>query len=154
MAPHPVAPDLIPHFPQFHSIGFGMSVSCAHGTVFRCCWTVTVFDPRCRPRCVRTATLNIHGDRRLGSNCTRELNELISPEVAGLLFVLRRKIYPRRAFVARTNSPHPPIILRNVATGPTDECWAKCFDFLKDVATNTVNSVARKQRELVYPNSS
>ena len=113
--------------------------------------SIAVFNPRGRFVSSGPTTFYVHGERRLGSNPPRKLDEFICSKVARLQFIPPSGIYPNRPLVAGTDAPSPVIVLRNIAAGPTNKCRVQQADLLFDIAANSVFSVTWHQRDLIEP---
>src|SRR6185503_7355032 len=121
MAAYPVAPDLVSNFPKFDAKWSRVTIGCTHRTVFRGCWSIAVFNPRCGFIRGRAASLDVDSNRSLSSKLAGEHDKLICTKVARLRFVLPREIGPRDTLVTRSDSPEPAIILGHVTTRPANK---------------------------------
>src|SRR5689334_6121055 len=129
-----------------------MTISSAHRAILRRRRSITIFDPSRRFFDRRTAAFDVDRDRRFSAGSTRERHKLISAKVARLRLIFPRQIGPCDALVARPDAPQPAIVLRDVATGPTNKSGIELFDLFENVATHTTGrSVTGHQRNLINP---
>src|SRR5205085_12689089 len=140
----PRPPDFVSDLPELHAVRRGVAVGRAHRAVLRSRCAVAILDPRRGLLHSSAAPLNVDRDRRLGPGGARELYVLVRAEVARLRLVLPGEVRPREPLIARADSPHPAIVLRDVAARPADEGWTESFDLLKHFSSDAARrSIAR-----------
>src|SRR5256884_9048173 len=115
----------------------------SHGALTGRSRTVRILNPRRRLSRRCAAALDIHGNRRFSADISAETNEFISAKIAGLRLVAPGKVRPREPLIARTNAPHPVIILSNVSAWPANEGRTQRFDLLEDIGAHAIHGITR-----------
>ena len=140
----------LPHFvvdlPILHVVWFRMAVGGTYLTPLACSRLVAVSEPVKRllndlfSFRIRTLEMDRNHDYRLCIDLAAELDELVCSE-AVLVIIHPHPVRPSVSFLLRSDTPFPVILSYIAAAWPAQTCRMEILYSLKDVRTETAESL-------------